>query len=221
MRLVDSLSEQEILEKALENSKPPILPGDGRHFHFLLSTPFRYSPHRLGSRFRRREQRSGVFYAAEEVVTALCEIAFYRFLFLADAPDAKAPSNPVEHTAFSVTCASDVAVDLTASPFSAGAAVWESLDHYEPCQAFADNARAAGVSIIRYTSVRDLLRRANVALMDQSTFQVTRPISQQTWRIIVKPDVVIALCEHPKEQWEFPLTMFLADPRLLPLKPKS
>lgn len=51
MRLVDTLQEQELLERILEASKPPLPPGT-QALHYLLSTPFRYtSP--SPSRFRR------------------------------------------------------------------------------------------------------------------------------------------------------------------------
>ena len=216
MRLADLVPEQAILERVLEESKPPT-PVSDRLLDYLLSTPFRYSPHRSGSRFRRREQREGVFYAAEVAVTALCEVAFYRFLFLADAPDALVPSNAVEHTAFSVQCSANHAIDLTAPPLSADAAIWEAPDRYAPCQALADSARTANISIIRYTSVRDLLRRANVALLSASAFTVVRPVAKQSWRLLIKPHIIIAFCENPKEEWEFPLSGFAADPRLAPL----
>jgi hypothetical protein len=215
-RLVDSLVEQDLLETMLEESKPP-QPEETRGLDYLLATPFRYDPRRQGSRFRRYGQRPGVFYAAEQVETAICETAFYKFLFIADAPRAKLPANAIEHTLFSVSCASNTNADLTVPPLSENSAVWEALQDYDGCQRFADVAREAGVTIIRYTSVRDYRRRANVALLAASAFAHSSPIERQTWRFAIKPDLVQAICEFPRLRLEFPVKMFLDDTRLAPL----
>ena len=53
-KLVDSLAEQELLEKLLEGAKPP---APGARVHYLLSTPFRYPPLPHGSRFGRATER--------------------------------------------------------------------------------------------------------------------------------------------------------------------
>jgi hypothetical protein len=218
MRLVGSSAEQHVLERVLEETKPP-MPVTDRPFHYLLLTPFRYFPQRSGSRFRRYGQREGVFYAAEEIATAVCERAFLQFLFRADAPQALAPRNPIEHTVFAVSCKTEHAIDLTAAPFNADADTWEALVEYAPCQAFADVVREAGAQIIRYTSVRDLVRRCNIALLDPVAFGVTQPTTQQTWRFLLKDDqLVVAMCEYPRSELEFPLSMFSADPRLAPLQ---
>ena len=42
VRLVDNLAEQELLERLIEDSKPP-LPPDCAGLHYLLATPFRYA----------------------------------------------------------------------------------------------------------------------------------------------------------------------------------
>jgi len=216
MRLVDSLPEQEILERLLEQTKPPV-PELGRNFHYLLSTPFRY-PSPYGSRFRRPRQREGVFYSSEDAATAICEVAFYKFLFRADAPDAAIPSNPIEHTVFGTACETRDAIDLTSPPFDSDAASWELLDQYGPCQDLADSARTAGVQAIRYRCVRDILRRANVAILSPGAFAETKPRTQQSWRLLVKAELIVAYCENPKGAWEFPLSLFLADPRLASLQ---
>jgi len=67
MRLVDTAAEQEVLERMLEGSKPPV-PEEARRLDYLLNTPFRYvSPH--ASRFRPAGQ-PGVWYGAERIETA-------------------------------------------------------------------------------------------------------------------------------------------------------
>lgn len=218
MRLVDSAAEQAILERILEETKPPV-PPDVRGLHFLLLTPFRYDPARDGgSRFRRKGDREGVFYAAAEVHTTLCERAFLRFLFMADAPDADLPGTPSEQTVFSVTCDTARAIDLSTSPFDADAATWEALYEYASCQQMAEVARATRVAIIRYTSVRDFLRRKNIALLDPAAFTAAGPIDLQSWKLMLRPNIIFAACELPRETLEFPLSMFMNDPRLAPLQ---
>lgn len=77
LRLTDSLHDQALLEEEIEEVKPS-LPPECVDMHPLLAAPFRYTPYPRGSRFRRANQRDGVFYAAEAVTTTLAEMAFYR-----------------------------------------------------------------------------------------------------------------------------------------------
>src|SRR5688500_8455099 len=62
-RLVDTLSEQALLEEPLEATKPPVPLAAAPTLDYLLSTPFRYPPLRHGSRFGRRTEPS-LFYAS-------------------------------------------------------------------------------------------------------------------------------------------------------------
>jgi len=50
LRLVANVEEQLVLERLLDQSKPPV-PSPAADLHFLLATPFRYSSP-IGSRFR-------------------------------------------------------------------------------------------------------------------------------------------------------------------------
>ena len=75
MALVDSLDEQAVLEQVLETTKPPV-PPDCRHLHYLIYSPFRYGVYPTDSRFRRRGTSTGVFYAAEDPLTAAAETAW-------------------------------------------------------------------------------------------------------------------------------------------------
>ena len=61
MALVDTLDEQHVLERLLDDGKPPV-PDGRRALHYLLFTPFRYPPPPGGSRFRGPND-PGVFYA--------------------------------------------------------------------------------------------------------------------------------------------------------------
>ena len=76
MKLVDDVEEQITLEELIDESKPPV-PPECTHLHYLLFTPFRYSP-RHDSRFARARSTDRAFYAAEAVSTArlvACSIA--------------------------------------------------------------------------------------------------------------------------------------------------
>ncbi len=71
LKLVDSVDEQAVLERLVDDTKPPV-PPECRGLHYLLATPFRYgAPYPTGSRFRRAGMTEGVFYAAEEASTAV------------------------------------------------------------------------------------------------------------------------------------------------------
>ena len=72
MALVDSLEEQQALERILDDTKPPVPPA-ARKLHWLLFTPFRYPPPPGGSRFRGPND-PGVFYGADEIRTACAEL---------------------------------------------------------------------------------------------------------------------------------------------------
>ena len=120
LKLVDTLDEQALLEELIEETKPAI-PAECRHLDYLLATPFRYgSVYPQGSRFRRAGRTRGVFYAAEQVATAVAEMAFYRLLFFANSPDTPWPKDAAEYTAFSAAIRTDKAIDLTKPPLSQG-----------------------------------------------------------------------------------------------------
>lgn len=215
LKLVDSLAEQELLEDLIDATKPA-LPVECRHLDYLLATPFRYdADYPRGSRFRRPGRTPGVYYGAERVGTAVAEMAFYRLLFFAESPDTQWPGNAAEYTAFAVAVASE-AIDLTAEPFSHDHAAWGDPLVYDACQALADAARGAGAGIIRYTSVRDPERGANLALLTCRAFS-GNPTSRQTWRLRLSASGVQALCEFPERRLEFSRMAFAADPRIAAL----
>ena len=213
MRLTDTLEEQALLEEILERSKPAF-PKECVGFHYLLYTPFRYTPYPRGSRFRRAGQTDGVFYGSEKVDTAIAEIAFYRLLFFAESPDAISPSLPVEHTVFAVGCATARHIDLTAPPLDRDAKIWTAPSEYGACQQFADTARGEHIEIIRYQSVRDPNRGINCAVLSPGAFTERRPKGEQSWHIFPGVYGVRAWCENPKMSLEFGRGDFNNDPRL-------
>jgi hypothetical protein len=218
LRLVDTLAEQQLLEEILDQSKP-VVPAECQGLDYLLSTPFRYgAAYPKGSRFRRAGRTLGVFYAAEAVETAIAELAFYRVLFFAESPETEFPESAADYTAFSVALDVEHMADLTAPPLSADAASWSDPVDYTACQNLADAARSAEVVLLRYQSVRDPGRGANLAVLSCRAFARPVPLSRQTWRIRLDPDRVQALCDFPVVSLEFAVAGFAADPRLSGLR---
>ncbi|GAC1557359.1 MAG: RES family NAD+ phosphorylase [Beijerinckiaceae bacterium] len=214
LKLTDTLAEQALLEDLLEETKPP-LPPEAQGLHYLMAAPFRYGaiyPH--GSRFRRAGRTPGVFYGAELPRTAAAELAFYRLLFYAESPRTPWPSNAGEYTAFSAPVQTVSALDLTVPPLSRDHKAWTDPQNYEHCQALADAARAAAIELIRYRSVRDPNRGANLALLSPAAFTTREPLAFDTWRIKVGPFGAQVIREFSGDRYEFGRIAFAADGRL-------
>jgi RES domain len=218
LRLVDTLDEQRTLEELLDASKPPV-PRECRHLHYLLFTPFRYRPVGHGSRFRRAGDRKGVLYAAEALVTALHEVAFYRLLFLAESPDMTAPQRPTSMTAFAFRNGPAKMIDLAASPLSADRETWEALSDYQACQVLTDTAREAGIEAIRYRSARHEAG-FNIAILTCARLSGPRRDSYRQWFLLADRRGVSAWTEHPERQSiQLPFALFARDQRLAALGP--
>jgi RES domain len=179
--LVDTLEEQEELERLLESSKPPI-PHAARNLHWLLSTPFRYPPSPYGSRFRAAHD-AGVFYGADEVRTACAEISYWRWRFLLDSPTLKSIDSRLQ----TVFCArvNARAVDLSCDPYVAQAQIRMHPNDYSGTQAYARIARDAEIEAIRYRSVRDPREGMCTALLSARAFTASTSIDAQSWLLSV------------------------------------
>lgn len=178
-KLVDSSEEQALLEQLIDESKPPARARRG--MHYLLSTPFRYPPLRYGSRFGNR-QSMGIWYGAEELRTALAEVAYYRFLFTAGT-SASLGLLIAELTAFTVAIKSKAAVDLTAMPFAKYRAQISSPTTYETAQQLGADMRGAEVQFCRFSSARDPQAGNNVAVFDPAAFGKSKPRQFETWHL--------------------------------------
>jgi hypothetical protein len=217
MKLVDTLTEQTMLELLVDATKPP-LPPDCRHLHYLLATPFRYgAPYPSGSRFRRAGLTPGVFYASKTSSTAVAEMSFHRLLFFADSPQTPWPADAGDLTAFSVRFRTSAGIDLTAPPFDADRARWAHPTDYSPCQALADTVREADVDVLRYASARDA-SGVNIALLACRAFASKNPVERQTWRLNLNAHGARVVCEFPELRLEFNRESFAADPRIAALR---
>ena len=186
LRLVASANEQILLERLLEQTKPPV-PAGAADLHYLLATPFRYtSP--IGSRFRAPAD-SGIWYGAEAQRTACAELGFWRWRFLLDSDGLQA-LGPSPQTVFQAGIHAGL-VDLTTAPFKRSRAEWTHPNDYDATQAFAHVAREAGVDAIRYESVRDPEHGGAVAVLQPSCFKPRKPLQQTTWFLTVRGESVI------------------------------
>ena len=188
MKLVDSATEQDLLEALLDGAKPE-WPEDTLRLDFLLATPFRYPPRAGGSRFR-AEADPGVFYGAGSVRTACAELGYWRWRFLLDAPELER-LEPVAHTAFRSQIDTR-AVDLRHPPFDRDRDAWGHPSDYRRCQNFAAQCRQTDLGAIVYASVRDPEPGWCIALLRASAFARPRPLTgNQTWWLAVNADEVV------------------------------
>jgi hypothetical protein len=182
---VDSLAEQELLERLLDATKPPV--PEGREFRgldFLLFTPFRYPPLRRGSRFGTRQER-GIWYGSEGLRTALAEVAYYRLVFF-EGTEADLLPSTTALSAFQARVRTGAGVDLTAPPFDAHRARISSPSRYRDSQRLGAEMRAGGVEAFRYRSARDPRGGVNVGLFTPAAFAAPRPRrASETWRCTV------------------------------------
>lgn len=181
MVLVDTLDEQALLERLLDETKPPLQEGQGR-LHWLLFTPFRYPPLPSGSRFR-SPRDPGVFYGADEQRTACAELGYWRWRLLLDSPALDA-IDPMQQTLFK-TPVRGPAIDLRQPPHVRQRKRWTDPLDYSACQELAREARGTGVHIIRYESVRDPEHGGCAAVLTHSAFAADAPTESELWTLAV------------------------------------
>ena len=216
-KLVDTQQEQQDLEDILDATKPKY-PDEVAHFDYLLKTPFRYAPvNPYGSRFRKPRSRAGVFYASESLRSALAETAYYRLRFFKASHSKLLPRPREQLTAFTVRYKTRKRLDLTKPELNRDSRRWTSLKTYAHTQMLAAKAREAGIEAIRYTSVRDRERGANVAIMQPSAFECRAPIDRQTWYFYlseVEINFVRAHADNRDDLWTFDREFFESMPMI-------
>jgi hypothetical protein len=193
MKLVDTLAEQDILERLLEGSKPP-LPPAASGMHYLLSTPFRY-PSPLPSRFR-PAGAPGLWYGAETLPVAASEVGHWRWRFVIDSDGLAGREVVSEHTFFQARVDGRT-LDLVEAPWSALAEAWTHPSDYHECHRLADAARSAGMQWIRYASVRHPVGVC-AAVLDPLSLSLPAPLLQQTWVCKASRHQVLLVHEHDR-----------------------
>lgn len=173
--------QQELLERILEESKPP-MPPEARGLHYLLATPFRYPPASYGSRFRAWPD-PGVLYAGEERRTACAEMGYWRWRFVSDSEGLREIAASPQ-TVFQIG-AKGASIDLQTPPFETRSEWWTAPADYSATQALGRAAREAGIALIRYRSVRDPEPGVCIAVMAPGALRPKRPLAQETWHLTV------------------------------------
>lgn len=211
-RLTDGPAEQDVLERLVEEVKPT-MPAAAKSLHHLLGTPFRYG-YWKATRFRRAKERPGIFYASEAESTAIAEAAYYAMRFFSAAPGVKLPSTTIERFGFSISIKVERALDLTASPLNGGQTFWTRDQDYGPCQQLAAEARKIDAQLIRYESVRDPGKGANVALLDPGAFQRPVPYPERSWHFRFRDKKLTAFAAGgTRDRYDFTFPQFgLATP---------
>jgi hypothetical protein len=205
-RLARSLQEQEVLERLAEDVKPELPPG-ARHLDYLLASPFRYG-HKQATRFRRADERPGIFYSSETEATALAEAAYWRLRFFSRSPGFMPPSTTIEHSSFWVAVDAEKTLDLSKPPFSAEQAQWTDPNDYEACQALATEARLATTQLLRTVSVRDPAGY-NIVIFDPAGFAEHTPHHGKTWHLRYENGRLVALAAVPyDDRHEFTQAQF-------------
>jgi len=161
-RWVHDDSDQALLEELLETTKPAppnFEDAEGKHVdlsghHYLLCTPFRYRPPlRGGTRFG-GVMDPPVWYAAEDVATALAERSFHLLREYTRAPGVTAPSFN-EWADFNIRVQTQRGIDLYDEAFEPHRTGLESKIDYQQPQSLARDCRAQHVQAIRFRSARD------------------------------------------------------------------
>lgn len=209
-KIVDTQAEQDLLEEILETNKPPY-PPEAAGLHYLLKTPFRYYPAQPnGSRFRRPGAGAGVFYAAEHIRTALAEFAYYRFRFFHASPGTPLPRNEERLTAFSTRYVTARELDLRLPPLDRDRDAWTHPRDYSATQTLAEQARVAAIESVRYESVRDVEKGANIAILTPQALKSNAPVIEHTWFLYLAETEANCVRGNaaPTDRWTFPRCQF-------------
>lgn len=212
---VDTLEEQALLERMLEEVKPPYA-DDSDGLHYLLKTPFRYPPLKWGSRFGRTHEPS-LFYGGASAGVALAESAYYRLLFW-HSMDGAPPTERMrtQHTLFSARYATSAGMKLHDAPFQAHQGALTDPRDYRSCQALGSAMREAGVEAFQYRSARDPQQGLCVALFTPRALAERRPRDMLQWLCETGATEVAFKQVGARDVHSFALEHFLVD-GVLPL----
>jgi hypothetical protein len=190
MLVSGNTADQALLESIIEQEKPP-LPSTVEKLHWLLATPFRYSPPKpQGSRFCALTERASVFYGAEDEKTSCAEFGYWRLKMWMDSEGLRGKDITMQVTLFEFHAAAERMLDLTAPPYAKQMAKWTHSSDYTETQAMAAQARAQGIQAIRAVSVRNFPEGRCLIMLTPTVFQaVHRPFRNKmhTWNLYIAP----------------------------------
>ena len=198
MRLVDSLEEQDLLEQLLEVSKPPIV----KEQHYLLFTPFRYTPPHP-HRFRPAHER-GQWYGAVNQVAVCAEIAYWRHRFILDSANLLNEDLLTEHTLFQAQMQGQ-SIDLMLEPWVQNRELWTHGSDYTGTQALATEAQRREIQWLSYESVRAPHEVCAVAFTQEALFEPPQGIdaTRQRWHCKATRSKVMLICDESRFEWDF------------------
>lgn len=206
LSVVDDVEEQAMLESMLDDVKPAYRV-ETEGMHYLLKTAFRYPPLKWGSRFGTTLMPS-YFYASEDRATALCECAYYRFLFLQDMLEPYSEAIRSEYTVFSVSVASDNCLDLASEFFQP---IWSKISapsSYDCSQSIGSwSYERNDIEVIRFSSAR-YKEGSNVAVAEPKAIRSRTPTIEERWLCLTKPNIVSFSSRASEVSFVFPLTDF-------------
>jgi hypothetical protein len=211
--LVDDLSQLARLEALVESSKPPLLAtACAGPNHSLLTTPFRYSPLRHGSRFGSRLHR-GIFYGSRSRSGSLVEGAFYALLFWEGLIEP--PPGPIRRrqTLFSVLLKATRGLKLQAISNATTQAVLRDPAAYGATQQLGEWMRDQGVEAFEYFSARSSEALVQLGVFTPAVFQST-PFDQVEITTELTAAHVSFLCHDDGRLHRFPRQLFLIDGQL-------
>ncbi|HFD12094.1 MAG TPA: RES domain-containing protein [Crenotrichaceae bacterium] len=210
MSLVDTSSEQIVLENLLEANKPA-LPEQTQAYHYLIKTPFRYPPLRYGSRFGNTSE-PGIFYASLHLNTALAECAYYRLVFLSAMKTGLTKHLVTEHTTFKVSVTTAHGLALEKKPFKHFTNLISDPVNYASSQQLGSDMRHAGIDVFTYQSARDPQQGINAGIYKISAIKSKKPYGFQEWLCSTAATQVAFINKVDKNtRCNFKLDEFLVD----------
>ena len=209
--ITSNKEEQAILEDLLEHSKPAQTLDLSKR-HYLIKTPFRYPPLSHGSRFGKISE-PGLFYGSTDATTALAEVAYYRFLFLADIEDASALTLhklQSSHSLFYVQAHSEKSIGLIAPPFAAHQEAISATADYHTSQQLGSAMRDAGIEVFNFYSAR-VPEKVNGGVFAHRAIKSRSPRSIEHWQCLTQQHRVVFHQVENKKLVEFGLAQFCKD----------
>jgi len=215
LELVDDTNEQMLLEEILENSKP--VSTFSRNVDYLISTPFRYAPLKYGSRFGGRFENS-LFYGSLSKHTALCETAYYRFLFWTAMIIKPVSGLRTSHTVFQINYQTDHGLQLQDASFKKHHQKLTHPTNYSFTQQLGKEMREQAINGFEFTSARDIQNGLNIAFFTIDPIRSKYPLHKESFTCLTRDDTVMFKQNGTLLSYGFPITDFFYEGRFVVVK---